>query len=55
MSFIVFPHHPTSSVRLIITLHTIMEPIGRIQYQAALFITGTWKGTNRNKLYDELV
>ena len=37
-----------------ITLHSLMESIERIQYQAALFITGTWKGTNRNKLYDEL-
>ena len=37
-----------------ITLHSLMESIERIQYQAALFITGTWKDTNRNKLYDEL-
>ena len=37
-----------------LTLHSLMESIERIQYQAALFITGTWKGTNRNKLYDEL-
>ena len=29
-----------------------MEYIKRIQYQAVLFITGTWKGTKRNKLYD---
>ena len=25
-----------------------------IQYQAALIITGAWKGSNRNKLYEEL-
>ena len=31
-----------------------MESIERIHCEAALFITGTWKGTNRNKLYDEL-
>ena len=31
-----------------------MERIERVQYQAALAVTGTWKGTNRNKLYDEL-
>ena len=37
-----------------ITLHSLMESIECIQYQAALFITDTWKGTNRNKLYDEL-
>ena len=36
-----------------IPLHTLMESIEHIQYQAALFITGTWKGTSRNKLYDE--
>ena len=31
-----------------------MERIERVQYQAALAITGTWQGTNRNRLYDEL-
>ena len=31
-----------------------MEAIERIQYQAALILTGTWKGSSRNKLYDEL-
>ena len=31
-----------------------MESIERIQYQAALIITGAWKGSNRNKLYEEL-
>ena len=31
-----------------------MESIERIQYQAALIITGAWKGSKRNKLYDEL-
>ena len=31
-----------------------MESIERIQYQSALAITGTWQGSNRNKLYDEL-
>ena len=36
------------------TLNSLMESIERIQYQAVLFITGIWKGTNRNKLYDEL-
>ena len=37
-----------------VTLHTLMESIARIQYQAALLISGTWKGTSRNKLYNEL-
>ena len=31
-----------------------MEMIEKVQYQAALAITGTWQGTNRNKLYEEL-
>ena len=30
-----------------------MNTLGRIQYQAALAITGTWEGTNLNKIYDE--
>ena len=37
-----------------ISLNPAMERIERVQYQAALAVTGTWKGTNRNKLYDEL-
>ena len=37
-----------------ITLKPIMDCIERIQYYAALAITGTWQGTSRNKLYDEL-
>ena len=31
-----------------------MEMIEKTQYQAALAITGTWRGTSRNKLYEEL-
>ena len=31
-----------------------MEKVERTQYQAALAITGTWQGTNRSKLYEEL-
>ena len=31
-----------------------MAQADRIQYQAALAITGAWKDTNRSKLYDEL-
>ena len=31
-----------------------MEMIEIIQYQAALTITGTWRGTSRNKMYEEL-
>ena len=39
---------------LSLTLHPLMERVERVQYQAALAITGTWQGTNRNKLYEEL-
>ena len=31
-----------------------MEKVERIQYQAALAITGAWQGSSRSKLYDEL-
>ena len=31
-----------------------MEAIEKIQYKAALSITGCWRGTNRQKLYEEL-
>ena len=37
-----------------ISLHPLMERIEQIQYQAALSITGCCRGTNRQKLYDEL-
>ena len=37
-----------------ISLNMLMERVEKIQYQAALAITGTWQGTSRNKLYDEL-
>ena len=35
-------------------LNALMAKIESIQYQAALAITGTWQGTNRSKLYNEL-
>ena len=31
-----------------------MNTSERIQYHAGLAISGTWKGTNLNKIYDEL-
>ena len=46
--------HLTNPFESSITLNTLMERTERIQYQAALAITGTWQGTSRNKLYDEL-
>ena len=36
------------------TLNSQMNLLERIQYQAALAITGTWKGTNTDKIYEEL-
>ena len=35
-------------------LNLLMEKVERTQYQAALAITGTWKGFNQSKLYKEL-
>ena len=46
--------HITNLFDSTITLNSLMESIEQVQYQAALAITGTWKGTNRNKLYEEL-
>ena len=37
-----------------LSLNNLMEKVERIQYQAALAITGTWQGSNRTKLYEEL-
>ena len=36
------------------TLNSLMEKVEKIQYQAALAITGAWQGSSRSKLYDEL-
>ena len=36
------------------SLSTLMEKLEKIQYQAALSITGAWKGSSRSKLYEEL-
>ena len=36
------------------TLNALMAKIESVQYQAALAIMGTWQGTSRSKLYDEL-
>ena len=37
-----------------ITLKPLMDRIEKVQYHAALASTGTWQGTSRNKLYEEL-
>ena len=36
------------------TLNSLMEEVEKIQYQAALAITGAWQGSSRSKIYDEL-
>ena len=37
-----------------VSLNYNMNMLEKTQYQAALAITGTWKGTNTDKLYEEL-
>ena len=37
---------------LLVPLNSLMEKIERVQYQAALAVTGTWRSTSRNKIYD---
>ena len=37
-----------------VVLNSLMENVGRIQYQAALVISGAWRGSSRSKLYEEL-
>ena len=47
-------HVPSKQDQFGVTLSYLMEKVERIQYQAALAITGAWQGSNRSKLYDEL-
>ena len=47
------PSH-TNQLPLGVTLHSVMEKGERIQYQAALAISGGWHGSSRSKLYEEL-
>ena len=41
-------------VNLVVTLPNLMEKLESVQYSAALAVSGTWKGTSREKLYAEL-
>ena len=43
-------HHPPLET----SLNYLLEKMEKIQYQAALAITGAWQGSNRVKLYEEL-
>ena len=47
-------YHHTNQPPLGVTLHSTMEKFERIQYQAALAISGAWHGSTRSKLYEEL-
>ena len=46
----IITHEDDSSL----TLNYQMEALERIQYQAALAVSGAWKGTNTDKIYEEL-
>ena len=37
-----------------VSLNSLMEKVERVQYQAALAITGAWNGSSRTKHYEEL-
>ena len=43
-------HHPSVGV----SLNHLMEQIDKIQYQAALAVTGAWQGSNRSQIYAEV-
>ena len=47
-------HIPPKDTQFGLVLNALMEKVERIQYQAALTITGAWQGSNRSKLYEEL-
>ena len=47
-------HEPSKVGVLGQSLTVTMEEIEKLQYDAALIVTGAWKGSNRSKLYDEL-
>ena len=38
----------------LMTLNSLMEEVERVQYHAALVITGAWHGSSHSKLYEEL-
>ena len=44
----------THQTPLGMSLNTLMAKVERVQYQAALVITGAWQGSSRSKIYDEL-
>ena len=54
--YVVIYHKPciTNPFDSSLNLNYLMNTLERIQYHAALAITGTWKGTNLSKIYEEL-
>ena len=47
-------HIPPVHTQFGVNLTDLMEKAERIQYQAALAVTGAWQGSSRSKLYEEL-
>ena len=47
-------HIPPKQDQLGVVLNSVMEMAEKVQYQAALAVTGTWQGSSRSKLYEEL-
>ena len=47
-------HEPQKVDQLGLSLTNAMEEIEKVQYKAALAVTGAWQGSNRSKLYEEL-
>ena len=52
--FDIIYHIPSRPIQVGETLNALMEKTERIQYQAALAITGAWQGSCRSILYEEL-
>ena len=47
-------HIPSVQTQFAVTITDLMEKAERIQYQAALAVTGAWQGSSRSKLNEEL-
>ncbi len=47
-------HIPCKEISLISRGNILMQKLESVQYSAALAVTGTWRGTSREKLYQEL-
>ena len=47
-------HIPSVQTQFGVTLTDLMDKVERIQYQAALAVTGAWQGSSRSKLDEEL-